>query len=217
MGTIILILELLFWLALLALGFINPWLFIFWVIYFIILFLSWVKIVSPQTVRTKEVFGKYTWILRQGLNLVIPFITITRKQDLFKKNFYIDIQWISYDNFPVYLRLNVIYYVNDDGDNLKNGNIYKSVYLLDDPEIMIRAEVNEWLLRIIKDLTKNEILEKKEKINNIIKMNLTKKLKKFGYNIDKLIIETIIFNFNKETIKSKDFNLKEIILNKFKL
>ncbi len=191
MGTIILILELLFWLALLALGFVNTWLFIFWAIYFIILFLAWVKIVSPQTVRTKEVFGKYTWILRQGLNLVVPFVTMTRRQDLFRKNFSVEVEWVTHDNVTAYIWLNVIYYVQDDWDDSRNGNIYKSVYSIDDPRTMMRAAIDEQLRAMMVEFTHKEIFGKREEIGKDIEMKLREKLKQFGYTLDSIQVRDV--------------------------
>ena len=84
MWTIILVIEVLFWLSLTLIPEVWIGLAIF---YFFFLVFSWVNIVKPNRVRTKEVLGKYTWILRQWFSLVIPFVTKTIDQDLYRKNF----------------------------------------------------------------------------------------------------------------------------------
>ena len=82
---------------------------------------SCIVIVKPNTVRSKEVFGKYTGVLRQWFNLVIPFVTSTIKQELYRKNFPVEVEWVTQDNVTAYIGLNVIYYVSDD----KEGSVEK--------------------------------------------------------------------------------------------
>jgi len=191
MWTIILTIEIVFWLWLLSLWFANWSLMIIWIIYFVILFFAWVKIVSPQTVRTKEVFGKYTWILRQGLNLVVPFVTTTRRQDLYRKNFPVEVEWVTHDNVTAYVWLNVIYYVKDDWDDSRNGNVYKSVYSIDDPRTMMRAAIDEQLRAMMVEFTHKEIFGKREEIGKEIEEKLREKLKQFGYTLDSIQVRDV--------------------------
>jgi len=191
MWAIILIIEILFGLILLALGLIQWGLIIIGLIYFIVLFFAWVKIVSPQTVRTKEVFGKYTGILRQGLNLIVPFVTQTRRQDLFRKNFSVEVQGVTHDNVTAYVGLNVIYYVQDDWDNSRNWNIYKSVYAIDDPRTMMRAAIDEQLRAMMVEFTHKEIFGKREEIGKDIEIKLREKLKQFGYTLDSIQVRDV--------------------------
>lgn len=188
MGTIILTVEILLWIAFFFIPVIWWWISL---VYFIILFIAWVKIVSPQTVRTKEVFGKYTWILRQGLNLVVPFVTTTIRQDLYRKNFSVEVEWVTHDNVTAYVWLNVIYYVRDDNDDSKNGNIYKSVYSIDDPRTMMRAAIDEQLRAMMVEFTHKEIFGKREEIGKDIEMKLREKLKEFGYTLDSIQVRDV--------------------------
>ncbi len=217
MWAIILVIEVLFWLGLLSLGLANPSLFIIWAIYFIFLFLAWVKIVSPQTVRTKEVFGRYTGILRQWLNLVVPFVTTTIRQDLYRKNFSVEVEWVTHDNVTAYVGLNVIYYVNDEWNNSREWNVYKSVYLIDSPKTMIRAAIDEQLRAMMVSFTHKEIFGKREEIWKEIEKQLREKLKEFGFTLDSIQVRdvkldsTVMHAMNKviETEKYKEAALNE--------
>jgi len=51
-----------------------------------------VRIISPQTVRTVEFFGKYNRTLRPGLNFIIPFVETTILQTLYRKNFPVEVE-----------------------------------------------------------------------------------------------------------------------------
>lgn len=62
MWLIILGLEILFWIWLFFIP--NVWLGIA-IVYFLFLLILSIRKVTPNTILTKEVFGKYTWVLRQ--------------------------------------------------------------------------------------------------------------------------------------------------------
>ena len=214
MWSIILIIEILFWLALMAIPEVG--LFI-WGIYFMILFFAWVKIVNPNTIRTKEVFGRYTGILRQWLNLVVPFVTTTIKQDLYRKNFSVDVEWVTHDNVTAYIGLNVIYYVRDDNDDSRGWNLYKSVYSIDDPRTMIRAGIDEQLRAMMVSFTHKNIFAKREEIGQAIEERLRAKLKEFGFVVDSIQVRdvkldsSVMHAMNKiiETEKFKEAALNE--------
>jgi len=214
MWSIILAIEILFWLALALIPWAGP--FIAWG-YFIILFFAWVKIVKPNTIRTKEVFGKYTGILRQWLNLVVPFVTTTIRQDTYRKNFSVEVEWVTHDNVTAYVGLNVIYYVRDDEDDSRKGNLYKSVYSIDDPRTMMRAAIDEQLRAMMVSFTHKNIFAKREEIGKAIEERLRAKLKEFGFIVDSIQVRdvkldsTVMHAMNKviETEKFKEAALNE--------
>jgi len=186
-------------------------------VYFIILLFSGIVIVKPNTVRTKEVFGRYTWVLRQWFNLVIPFITKTIKQDLYRKNFPVEVEWVTSDTVTAYIGLNVIYYVNDDEDGSRKWNIYKSVYSIDDPRTMMRSTIDEQLRAMMVSFTHKNIFEKREEIWQAIEERLRGKLSTFGYKLDSIQVRdvkldnTVMSAMNKvvETLKFKQAALNE--------
>ena len=186
-------------------------------LYFIFLLYSGIVIVQPNTVRTKEVFGKYTGILRQWFNLVIPFVTTVRRQDLYRKNFPVEVEWVTSDTVTAYIWLNVIYYVNDDDDVSKKWNIYKSVYSIDDPRTMMRSTIDEQLRAMMVTFTHKNIFEKREEIWQAIEERLREKLLTFGYRLDSIQVRdvkldtTVMWAMNKvvETLKYKQAALNE--------
>ncbi len=187
---------------------------IFLVIFTIILS---VRIVSPQTVRTVEFFGKFNRVLRPGLNFIIPFVETTISQTLYRKNFAVDVEWVTHDNVTAYVWLNVIYYVKDENDDSRTGNIYKSVYSIDDPRTMMRAAIDEQLRAMMVSFTHKNIFEKREEIGQAIEERLREKLKEFGYTLDSIQVRdvkldsTVMHAMNKvvETEKFKEAALNE--------
>ncbi len=215
MWAIILTIELLIWAGLFMIPD-GAW-YVIGTLYFLFLHISWVVIVKPNTVRSKEVFGKFTWILRQWFNLVIPFITRTKMQDLFRKNFPVEVEWVTQDNVTAYIGLNVIYYVNDNEDNSVEGNIYKSIYSIEDPKTMMRATIDEQLRAMIVTFTHKNIFAKREEIWEAIEARLREKLSSFGYKLDSIQVrdvkleDRVMSAMNKiiETEKFKEAALNE--------
>jgi len=174
----------------------NIWLGFFFLILAIIFIALWIRIVTPQTVKTVEFFGKYNRVLRQWLNFIIPFVEWTRTQVLYRRNFSVEVQWVTHDNVTAYVGLNVIYYVQDDGDDSKNGNIYKSVYSIDDPRTMMRAAIDEQLRAMMVSFTHKEIFGKREEIGQAIEERLREKLKQFGYTLDSIQVRDVNLDAN---------------------
>ena len=219
MGTIILVIEIVIWLWIFAIP--EIWIYMS-MFYFFILFYSGIVIVKPNTVRSKEVFGKYTWVLRQWFNLVIPFVTSTIKQDLYRKNFPVEVEWVTQDNVTAYIGLNVIYYVNDEKDSTREGNIFKSIYNIDDPKTMMRSTIDEQLRAMMVTFTHKNIFAKREEIGEVIEGRLREKLSSFGFTLDSIQVRdvklesTVMAAMNKiiETEKFKEAALNEAEANK---
>ena len=214
MWAIILIIEVLIWIGIFFIP--SVWIFA-WVIYFFFLFFSSIVIVKPNTVRSKEVFGKFTWILRQWFNLVVPFITTTIRQDLYRKNFSVEVEWVTHDNVTAYVWLNVIYFVKDDWDTSREWNIYKSIYSIDDPRTMMRSAIDEQLRAMMVSFTHKNIFAKREEIGLSIEERLRSKLKEFWYIVDSIQVRdvkldsTVMHAMNKvvETEKFKEAAMNE--------
>jgi len=214
MWAIILIIEVLIWIGIFFIP--SVWIFA-WVIYFFFLFFSSIVIVKPNTVRSKEVFGKFTWILRQWFNLVVPFITTTIRQDLYRKNFSVEVEWVTHDNVTAYVWLNVIYFVKDDWDTSREWKIYKSIYSIDDPRTMMRAAIDEQLRAMMVSFTHKNIFAKREEIGLSIEERLRSKLKEFWYIVDSIQVRdvkldsTVMHAMNKvvETEKFKEAAMNE--------
>ncbi|NUJ97817.1 hypothetical protein HGA92_03475 [Candidatus Gracilibacteria bacterium] len=186
------------------------------IIFLVFLFLS-VKIVTPNTVKTVEFLGRFNRILRPGLNLLIPILEITKSQVLFRKNFPVEVEGVTSDNVTAYIGLNVIYYVNDDGDDTQNGSIYRSIYSIDDPKTMMKSTIDEQLRAMIVSFDHKEIFGKREEIGETIEERLRQRLDGFGYKLDSIQVRdvklenSVMMAMNKvvETQKLKEAAMNE--------
>lgn len=150
-----------------------------------------VRIVSPNTVKTVEFFWKYNRTIRAGLNFIIPVAETTKNQVLYRRNFSVEVEWVTQDNVTAYIGLNVIYYINDDRDDSKNWNIFKSIYEIDDPKTMMRATIDEQLRAMIVAFTHKNIFAKREEIGEAIEMRLREKLSSFGFTLDSIQVRDV--------------------------
>lgn len=183
-----------------------------------------VRIVQPNTIKAVENFGKFNRILRPGLNFIIPIVEVTRPQILYRKNFPVEVEWITKDNVTWYIWLNVIYYIIDEWDDTKEWNIYKSIYEIDDPRTMMRATIDEQLRAMIINFTHKEIFAKREEIGEAIEMRLREKLSTFGFTLDSIQVrdvkleDSVMSAMNKivETEKLKEAAFNEAEAEKIK-
>lgn len=178
-------------LSLLWLVSMNPPLVIIPLFFTIVLIALSVRIVQPNTVRTVEFLGRYNRILRQGFHLIIPVLEQTKLQTLFRRNFPVEVQWVTSDNVTAYIWLNVIYYVEDDKDDSRNGAIYRSIYSIDDHRTMIKSTIDEQLRAMTVSFTHKEIFKKREEIWEEIEERLREKLLTFGFRLDSIQVRDV--------------------------
>ena len=165
--------------------------FFVWFIFDVILISLSFRIVRPNTVKTVEFLGKFNRVLTSGFNLIIPILESTKDQELYRKNFPVEVDGVTWDNVTAYIGLNVIYYVENDWDNTENWNIYKSIYSIDDARNMIRSTIDEQLRWMIVTFDHKEIFWKREEIGEAIGERLRKKLSQFGYIIDSIQVRDV--------------------------
>lgn len=197
---------------------IGAWeLLIFGIIFDIIILALSIRIVTPNTVKVVEFLGKYSRILRPGFHLIIPILEKTKNQVLFRKNFPVEVEWVTSDNVTAYIGLNVIYYVYDEKDDTKDGSIFKSIYSIDDPRTMMRSTIDEQLRWMMVGFTHKQIFSKREELGNAIEERLRVKLATFGFKLDSIQVRdvkldnTVMLAMNKivETQKFKEAALNE--------
>lgn len=190
---------------------------IFAIVFDVILIALSIRIVTPNTVRAVEFMGKFNRVLRPGFHFIVPFLEWTKNQVLYRRNFPVEVEGITGDNVTSYIGLNVIYYVHDDKNSTEEGNIYKSLYNIDDPKTMMRATIDEQLRAMMVTFTHKNIFAKREEIGEVIEERLRIKLSTFGYTLDSIQVRdvklenTVMLAMNKivETEKLKEAALNE--------
>ena len=157
----------------------------------IIIISSSIRIVSPNTVKTVEFLWKFNRVLKSGFHFIIPFLEWTKNQVLYRKNFPVEVEWVTSDNVTAYIWLNVIYYVKDDNNDTDKWNVFKSIYSIDDPKTMMKSTIDEQLRAMIVSFTHKEIFGKREEIGWAIEERLREKLSSFGYKLDSIQVRDV--------------------------
>ncbi len=186
----------------------------------VLLFFLGIRIVTQKTVMAVEFLGKFNRILRPGLNIIIPILEWTKSQDLFKKNFQVEVDGITKDNVTARIGLNVVYFVQDNDES-----IYKSIYEINNSGLLIKASIDEQLRAMITDFDHKEIFTKRQEIGDEIEENLREKLSQFGFTVDSIQVQDIRLDqrvvdaMNKviETEKLKDAAQNEGEANRIKI
>jgi len=187
------------------------------IVFDVILIALSIRIVGPNTVRTVEFLGKFNRILRPGFHFIIPFLEWTKSQVLYRRNFPVEVEWVTSDNVTAYIGLNVIYYVEDNNNDTKDGTIFKSVYSIDDARTMMRSTIDEQLRGMIVSFTHKQIFAKREEIWSEIEERLRARLAGFWYKLDSIQVRdvklqnTVMEAMNKvvETQKLKEAAMNE--------
>lgn len=143
-----------------------------------------IRVVSQQTVCIVETFGKYSGILRPGLNVIAPLgiSQIVDKIDLRITEKKVMVEVKTRDNAFVVLPTSLMLKVDPD-------KIWEAYYKLDKPI----EQVSRWVLNSVRagaaTLTLNEVFEDREKIRKHIKDELADKVSEFGYILEDILID----------------------------
>lgn len=145
-----------------------------------------IKILPPRKASVVLRLGKTNRIIREWLNLTIPFIEWTRSQSLALMNLDVAVDGITEDNVKTTVWLNVIFRVKDD-----DQSIIDSVFKINDPIKTIRAMVEEQLRAKIFTFKHDEIFWKRNEIGDEVKETLASKLHEFGMELDSVQVKDI--------------------------
>ncbi len=145
-----------------------------------------IKILPPRKASVVLRLGKTNRIIREWLNLTIPFVEWTRSQSLALMNLDVAVDGITEDNVKTTVWLNVIFRVKDD-----DQSIIDSVFKINDPIKTIRAMVEEQLRAKIFTFKHDEIFWKRNEIGDEVKETLASKLHEFGMELDSVQVKDI--------------------------
>lgn len=155
-------------------------------IFIVILIVLGVKIVSPRNALIVLRLWSTNRILREGINLTIPFIEWTKSQSLALMNLDVNVDGITEDNVKTTVWLNVIFKVKDDDQSITD-----SIFKINDPIKAIRAMVEEQLRAKIFTFWHDQIFWKRNEIGDEVKETLAKKLHEFGMELDSVQVKDI--------------------------
>ncbi len=162
---------------------------IFGIIILALLVFSCFRIVQQNTVLVVEFLGKYSRIMRAGLNFKIPLLErVALNVSLRQQNFTLHGQYPSRDKVMVDISTNLIFSVIDGEEGLK-----RYTYILQNRNESIGAIIENSLRTYIAKETHEGILEKKEELAMHIRGDLEIQYDEWGMTIKSFQITNVNF------------------------
>lgn len=162
--------------------FIGP---IILIVIVIVLLIAGIYVVPQQSVFIIERFGKFHRLAAPGIHLKIPVVDrIATKVSMRIHQMDQSVTTKTVDNVFVNLNVSVQYRVDDK-------NIAASFYELSNPEMQIRAYVEDNIRNAVPTLTLDDAFVQKDKIANDVEETLRASMNQFGFVIIRTLITDI--------------------------
>jgi regulator of protease activity HflC (stomatin/prohibitin superfamily) len=148
-----------------------------------------IRILSPRKVGVVTFLGKISRVIREGFNVIIPFLESVHYQTLEMMNLNVNVDGITKDNVNTSVNINVIYSVKEDDQSVidsifKNTNVVQT----------IKALIEEQLRAKIFEFEHEEIFGKRNEIGDEIRTALEVKLAEFGMELDSVQVIDILLD-----------------------
>lgn len=159
------------------------------IIVLIIIFFMGIRILWPKKVGAVLLLGKARRVIREGFNVVIPFLEYVSYQTLALTNLNIKVDGITKDNVNTAVNINVIYKVRDDDQSIKDS-LFKNQNVVQ----TIKSLIEEQLRAKIFEFEHEEIFWKRNEIGDEIRQALAVKLAEFGMELDSVQVIDILLD-----------------------
>ena len=166
--------------------FFIPFFFSILLIIFILLILSAVYVVRPQSVAIIERFGRYHKTSSSGINFRLPLgiDKIAARVQLRLLQSEIIVETKTQDNVFVTMNVATQYRVNEN-------NVIDAYYKLMRPEAQIKSYIEDALRSSVPKLTLDELFEKKDEIALEVQKQVAEEMSTYGYIIVKTLITKV--------------------------
>jgi regulator of protease activity HflC (stomatin/prohibitin superfamily) len=155
----------------------------------ILAFFMGIRILWPKKVGAVLLLGKARRVIREGFNIVIPFLEYVSYQTLALTNLNIKVDGITKDNVNTAVNINVIYKVRDDDQSIKDS-LFKNQNVVQ----TIKSLIEEQLRAKIFEFEHEEIFWKRNEIGDEIRQALAVKLAEFGMELDSVQVIDILLD-----------------------
>lgn len=148
--------------------------------------LAGIKIVRQQSVMIVETLGRFSRVLRPGINFIIPFIEQVRATlFLSVQNLDFDIAAITSDKVIIVLNTTLIYHIKPD-------KVADAYYAIADPVAVIKSTIENSIRSYVANQTHEEILQKRDELTQYLIQHLKDKFEEWGRIIDAFQIKDVM-------------------------
>lgn len=152
-----------------------------------------VFVVQQQTEHIIERFGKFNRTAGAGIHVKIPFIErIASKVDLRTRQSELQIDGKTKDNVTITMTVAAQYRVSfDRGASPEQTGVYRSYYMLSNPEQQMRAYIADALRSAIPNYTLDEVFDNKDLIAQDVNTTVAARMVGYGYDLVSTLITSI--------------------------
>lgn len=175
------------------LGFLGSFLVFLIVIIVLAIVLKVVFIVQQQTEYIIERFGKFNRTATAGIRFKIPFVErIAAKVDLRTRQSTLQIDGKTKDNVTITMQVAAQYHVSyDRGEVAEQSGVYRSYYMLSNPEEQMRAYIADALRSAIPNYMLDEVFDNKDLIASDVNATVAARMVAYGYDLVSTLITAI--------------------------
>ncbi|MBE6466353.1 MAG: SPFH domain-containing protein [Denitrobacterium detoxificans] len=167
--------------------------FVFIAFVFLLLFLSGIFVVQQQQEYIIERFGRFNRTALPGLHVKIPFVErIASKVDLRTRQTAMQIDGKTKDNVTITMTVAAQYHVNyDRGADPTQSGVFRSYYMLADPEDQMRAYIADALRSAIPNYDLDAVFDNKDSIAADVNTTVAARMVGYGYDLVSTLITSI--------------------------
>lgn len=166
----------------------------FLVLVFLILLVAFVKTVDQGTIGVITVFGKFSRIIRPGLNFLIPFVEVVHKRiSIQNRSAELQFQAITIDQANVNFTAMLLYSVLDQQEETIKNVAFKFIDERNMMQALIRT-IEGSIRSFVATKKQSEVLSLRNEIIDHVKGQLDRQLESWGYHLQDLQINDITFD-----------------------
>jgi regulator of protease activity HflC (stomatin/prohibitin superfamily) len=152
----------------------------------IVMFFSCFFTVHTKQAGVIEKWGKFNRIAAPGLNFKLPFLeSLVYTEDLNMQLMDVPVVSKTKDDATITIPVRVQYFVLPD-------KVKEAYYELDDPEVQIKAHVENVILGYIPKVNLDDTYQQEDLIAKKVKESLSEVMSRFGYSIENALVTSII-------------------------
>ncbi len=154
---------------------------------------SWFRSVPQATVAVITLFGKYRRIMREGLNVKLPFESVFQRLSLQNRALQLEFQAITQDQANVKFATMVLYAVAGDDDE----SIKKAIFSFATPQefqLALQRTIDGSIRQFVATTKQSDILAMRSEIVDHTKKNLDQVVSSWGYVVRDIQITDMTFD-----------------------
>lgn len=150
-------------------------------------------VVQQQQEYIIERFGRFNRTVTPGLHVKIPLVErVAAKVDLRTRQTMMQIDGKTKDNVTITMSVAAQYHVSfDRGLEPQNSGVFRSFYMLADPEDQMRAYITDALRSAIPNYSLDEVFDNKDSIAADVNSTVAARMVDYGYDLVSTLITSI--------------------------